>query len=321
VLFLEMLRPRVVTLLLAFFAIPLAVHGAFASFDARVPLGALALACAYVSATTANDLADVRIDRVNLPGVRPLASGRTTRSRMVLLHIAANALAVALGLLAAGVAGAAVMAASVLLNLAYSLPPFRLSWRTHLAHATLALGYVAVPSLLAHAILGMGYPPSDRGLTVGLVVLFWGRIVLKDFRDRRGDAEAGKVTLALRYGKPAVGWASAWAIVAGGALAIVGLGLDSWWSALPCAALLALALAMLARLVHAASHDDEQRAIALGARAGNGFLLCGLAAATLASSGAPPGVQAAALWVVAGLFLANVTGLSRRRGALQLAYR
>ena len=51
-----------------------------------------------------------------------------------------------------------------------------------------------------------------------LYLLFVGRIVLKDFRDREGDAAYGKSTFLLKCGKPATCLASFGAVCAGDAL-------------------------------------------------------------------------------------------------------
>jgi 4-hydroxybenzoate polyprenyltransferase len=56
-----------------------------------------------------------------------------------------------------------------------------------------------------------------------LYLLFAGRIVLKDFRDRVGDAAYGKPTFLLLYGKRATCLVSAGAICAGDALLVAAL--------------------------------------------------------------------------------------------------
>jgi len=67
---------------------------------------------------------------------------------LLILFGLASVLAVGLGWLISPLA-AAIMAVSVLLNVAYSLPPLRLSYRTMLAPLILAIGYVGVPFGLA----------------------------------------------------------------------------------------------------------------------------------------------------------------------------
>ena len=90
-----------------------------------------------------------------------------------------------------------------MIGIAYSLRPVRLSYRTYLAPLALAVAYVAVPYLLGAVATGRGLTPATPSLVGALYVLFVARIVLKDFRDREGDALYGKPTLLLRFGKDA----------------------------------------------------------------------------------------------------------------------
>jgi 4-hydroxybenzoate polyprenyltransferase len=120
-----------------------------------------------------------------------------------------------------------------------------------------------------------------------LYLLFAGRIVLKDFRDREGDAAYGKPTFLLKYGKRATCLVSAGAICAGDALLVAVLA-ERWW--LWVAALLqpyvASVMLMLYRLYLVNGRRDEQLAIGVGARMGNGLLATLLGILILANHGA-----------------------------------
>lgn len=160
-----------------------------------------------------NDLADEAIDRVNLPGVaaRPLVTGAGTRPELRLM--AAVAAAVALAASATiGRAAVAVLVAGLALSAAYSLRPVRLSDRGAVASLLLPAGYVAVPYLTGLLAVRTGVGSLDLLLLAGLYVGFVGRILLKDFRDVRGDALFGKRTFLVRHGRrwtcacSAVGW-------------------------------------------------------------------------------------------------------------------
>jgi 4-hydroxybenzoate polyprenyltransferase len=86
----------------------------------------------------------------------------------------------------------------------YSLRPVRLADRGAVASLVLPACYVAVPYLLG--VLAGHAPrlaPGTLFLLGGLYLGFIGRILLKDFRDVRGDALFGKRTFLVRHGR---GW-------------------------------------------------------------------------------------------------------------------
>jgi len=94
-----------------------------------------------------------------------------------------------------------VVAAGPVISGGYSLRPVRIADRGAAASLLLPAGYVAVPYLVG--ILGGrgSLRPGDLLLLGGLYVGFIGRIVLKDFRDVRGDALFGKRTFVIRHGR------------------------------------------------------------------------------------------------------------------------
>ena len=148
-----------------------------------------------------NDLADEAIDRVNLPDAgRPLVAGTSERSEMVRVALVSAGVAVAGGILLGPVA-VAVTLSGLVLSLAYSLRPVRLAERGALASLLLPAGYVAVPYLLGVLAARPIVWAADLVLLAGLYVGFIGRIVLKDFRDVRGDALFGKRTFLVRHGR------------------------------------------------------------------------------------------------------------------------
>jgi len=164
-----------------------------------------------------NDVADEAIDRINLPdGGRPLVTGTRDRADMVRIAVVAAATAVAASLLLGPVA-VTVTAAGLALSLAYSVRPVRLADRGAVASLLLPAGYVAVPYLLGVLAVRPVVRASDLVLLAGLYVGFIGRIVLKDFRDVRGDALFGKRTFLVRHGRRRTCAVSAWCWVLGAA--------------------------------------------------------------------------------------------------------
>jgi 4-hydroxybenzoate polyprenyltransferase len=290
-LFWQMLRYRVAVMLLLFLLLGAATGGDVAAHWAQLLLAAVALAVSYVSATTSNDLADEEIDRINHAGHRgrPLVTGEATRADMWRLFGCVSAVALAL-VAPLGLVAVAIMLISLAVNVAYSLPPLRLSYRTWLAPLVLAVGYVGVPFALGLAVVGGRPGPLTWWLGAACYCLFVGRIVLKDFRDREGDAKYGKPTLLLKYGKTATCVVSAVMVVAG-------LGL--LWLAGPAPAVLMLAPTVLIAavllqlwLLWRARRDREQLMIGVGAKLGNGALVILLGLMLLAQSGAAPDEQA-----------------------------
>jgi 4-hydroxybenzoate polyprenyltransferase len=192
-------RPAVVLLLAMFTATGAAQAG---QSQVSVPL-ALALMCVagfLLFSVACNDLADEAIDRINLPGKRPLAAGLLGRREFVVIGGAAGAVALAAGALI-GWRAVAVVTAGMAVSAGYSLRPVRLADRGAVASMALPACYVAVPYLLGVLAAG-GHPgPGALALLGGLYLGFTGRIVLKDFRDVRGDALFGKRTFLIRHGR------------------------------------------------------------------------------------------------------------------------
>lgn len=150
-----------------------------------------------------NDLSDAAIDRVNLPADRgrPLVTGAATGREMAAL--AGVGAVVALGVaVAVGPGALLVTAAGLLIGACYSLRPVRLADRGATAALVLPACYVAVPYLVGTlAVPGAAPTGRDWLMLVGLYAGFTGRILLKDFRDVRGDAMFGKRTFLVRHGR------------------------------------------------------------------------------------------------------------------------
>lgn len=167
-----------------------------------------------------NDLSDAPIDRQNLPhSNRPLVTGRANEREMK--TVAGTAAVVSIGAAALGgwpLLGLA--AGGLVLSLAYSLPPFRLAARGAVAALVLPGGYVAMPFLVGLMSVQTNVSLNDALLLAGLYVGFIGRILLKDFRDVRGDALFGKRTFLVRRGRRATCAVSAIFWTAGGALLV-----------------------------------------------------------------------------------------------------
>lgn len=317
-LYVTMLRFRVAAMVWLFMLLGAAFHDGLGGRSWTYGLAAVALGSCYVAATALNDVADEALDRVNHPGGsgRPLVSGEASPRQLRLLAAGAAAVAVAA---AAPLGGSALLLVAVSLAIAhaYSLPPFRFSYRTYLAPLVLGVGYVLVPYLLGVRAAGSEPGASDALFAAGLYGLFVARIVLKDFRDREGDRLHGRPTLLLRFGKDATCAVSAAALaVATGILA----------AALPLLAPLLVGLAatigwMLLTLWRAEEGRAEQVAIGIGARMGNGLLICVLGWLVLDGAGAPPAERLVFTLALTGLFAGSFVSLVRRPDAVVIGYK
>ncbi|QKW33011.1 UbiA family prenyltransferase [Actinomadura sp. NAK00032] len=202
-LLIRMARPPVIVLLALFTATGLAQagHGEDRVLLARafvVVFGFL------VFSVACNDIADVLIDRVNLPGDpgRPLVTGTAHRREMVVAGVTAAVLALAASLTLHWPA-IVVTVVGLAISANYSLRPVRLAARGVVAPLVLPACYVAVPYLTGVFAVRDTVRKGDLLLLAGLYVGFIGRILLKDFRDVRGDEMFGKRTFLVRHGR---GW-------------------------------------------------------------------------------------------------------------------
>jgi 4-hydroxybenzoate polyprenyltransferase len=175
----------------------------------------------------------------------------------------------AFGLLLGWYAGV-VITCLLLVDVVYSLRPVRISHRPYMVGITLTFGYVVGPFLIGLLSQGGDLKDIDQLLLFGLSLIFWGRIILKDFRDRVGDSAVGKETLLSRLGKANLLYASQLAIVLGLSVLCV--------SSLTLAAKIAVVIVggigiMLINQINTVPEgDEEQKLIGVSARMGNGAL-------------------------------------------------
>jgi 4-hydroxybenzoate polyprenyltransferase len=298
-----------------------AAHGPGLERPWALVLAALALASAFVAATAVNDVADEAIDRINHPpgAGRPLLAGDADADDLWRLHIAAAVLALAAAV-PVGWGAVALVGGSLAMGHAYSVPPVALSYRTWAAPAVLALGYVVIPYALGVTAAGGSLGRADVPLAAALVALVLAHLVLRDFRDRAGDARYGRPTVLLRFGKDATCLVSASALTAGGLLLLVSLH-----PPLPVGTILVALVAAvgwaLAMLYLAAPGHAEQVAIGIAARMGNGLLLTVLAWLVVTERGAPLAEQVAVTFLVAAAFAVGFVELVARPEQAVVGYK
>jgi 4-hydroxybenzoate polyprenyltransferase len=149
-----------------------------------------------------NDIADERIDAVNLAGDarRPLVARTGGRTEMLVIGIVSAVLALVMSV-TLGWAAVVVVATGLALSFSYSARPIRVADRGAFASLLLPACYVAVPYLVGHFAAVRSIRPADLTVLAGLYIAFIGRILLKDFRDVRGDTLFGKRTFLVRHGR------------------------------------------------------------------------------------------------------------------------
>jgi 4-hydroxybenzoate polyprenyltransferase len=298
-----------------------AFHDRLREFRWQYIAAILALGASYVVATCLNDIFDLDVDRINHPGARdrPLVTGEATQRQLIAVAIAVALIALLAGSVV-GVAGTILITVSLLLNVAYSVPPVRLCSRPLAAPLVLAFAYVVLPYGLGMVAAGLTPGSMDARVMGCFVVLFIGRMLLKDFRDRAGDAAFGKRTFLLTYGKPATLGVVLSCVLAGDALLLTVVPRNTVLL-LVVEGYFAGVLFQLYRLWRASERAAEQMAIALGARMGNAVVLTLLGSLLMSASGAAPVEVAVFVLALAGLFWFGFAYTSLRPQEALAAYR
>lgn len=306
------MRPPVLLLLVLYAACGLAQGGATGVAAMLRVLLVVAPFLAY--SAVVNDLADERIDRVNLPADarRVLVSGAAHRRQLWVVAALAAAVTV-LAALSLGWAALAVAAAGLAVSTAYSLGPVRLAERGILASLALPACYVAVPLLLGLLVGRGSVRAGDLPLLAALYIGFVGRIILKDFRDLRGDALFGKRTFLVRHGRVWTCRVSALCWVAAAVLLVSTRPGVTPAYVLTTAAGTAGALVLLRDLARDRGHRRDEWAISALAIVGRGLVLV-LAVDLAAPAAGWPAQLTAAVIVALASVLGRQAARMRRHG-------
>jgi 4-hydroxybenzoate polyprenyltransferase len=170
------------------------------SINLRLALVLPMLIAWYIHATTVNDFSDYQIDKINLKFEkdRPLLRGSLAPAALWRIHFA-SLLVVMILSLSFGIKAVILTICLLTTNYLYSIRPFRMSDRGIAAQFLLSFSYTYYPLVL-------GYWASSSSasfpwvLSLGLFNAFMARLLLKDFRDVKGDRTHGKLTFLLRHG-------------------------------------------------------------------------------------------------------------------------
>ena len=162
----------------------------------------------YLHAATSNDYADRKIDEVNLKGNknRPLVNRSITKRNLWIVHILAGVASLLLSLIY-GTTALLLTFVVLLMDYAYSFKPIRITDRGILSQLMLPIAYVLFPFSLGYWSVDT-VNPYPWLLLAGLYTGFIARLMLKDFRDVKGDKMFGKRTFLLRHGRLATCYVS-----------------------------------------------------------------------------------------------------------------
>lgn len=187
-------------------------------------LAAIVMAAWYINGSALNDYSDYEIDRINLKGDkdRPIVSGQASRKEVLQAAMITGSVAIVLSALLSWRHLLAVVVL-LILNVAYSVKPFQISRRGGLAPLILPVGYIVLPFSMGYFLLLPSIGDTLIILTAAYYSHFIGRIILKDYRDVKGDRQHGKLTFLLRRGNLAVCMVSGAAVTLGVVLTLYGL--------------------------------------------------------------------------------------------------
>jgi len=262
---LRLIRPRILATCYAIAFLGAVVAG---SITLKTILIGLVLILWYIHAASVNDYSDHHIDKINLKDAvdRPLITEDASVRQLWQINIVAGILAI-LASAIFGIQGVLFTIGMLVIDYMYSLKPLRISDRGILSQLLLAFAYVYFPFTL-------GYWSSQSSeaypwlVSIGLYLAFIARLLLKDFRDIKGDKQHGKMTFVLRHGVAATCLTSAifWFLalvficyasaVNAGLTAVLIIGLFQ-------------ALYLLKILANSSSKDSHERIVALIAKTAN----------------------------------------------------
>jgi 4-hydroxybenzoate polyprenyltransferase len=193
----------------------------------------------------------------------------------------------------------------------YSLRPVRVAARGVFAPLVLPACYVAVPYLIGVYAARGSLRRGDILLLAGLYVGFIGRILLKDFRDVRGDEMFGKRTFLVRHGR---GWtcrfsASCW--TAGTVMLVTAVRHPTVCLIAINTVCLAAALLLLRALSTERGPRRDERLVAAIAIIGRGTILVLLVHLSLTNAHWPPLWYAGMLAALAACTLGQAITMTR----------
>lgn len=214
-----LLKPRAAVTVLLFFLLGVAMGNGLSVFSYNYVFAIAAVLLSYVSANSINDIFDRKIDEVNKQFLtaKPLLDKSNNDKDLYIIFWVAVIFSL-LSTILVSYNLTLVIAVSILLSYLYSVPPIRLSATPLMAPFILTIAYVFIPywsGLLATRAIII---KDDILFILPFLFFFFGRIILKDFRDQNGDRLFGKKTFLIKYKKSATCLVSLLGIILGNIL-------------------------------------------------------------------------------------------------------
>ena len=170
-------------------------------------IGILVLILGFAFATIQNDIEDLPIDRINSPD-KALASGRLHLQEAINFNyiILISLLALSLYHFPHHIVPVLIMLS---VSWLYNKPPFILSRKPFMALIILGLMYSTVPLLYGYYLRNGEY----FGVSFLYLIICWfflrvSIVLLKDFKDSKGDREYGKKSFYSSFGTARTIWVS-----------------------------------------------------------------------------------------------------------------
>lgn len=189
------------------------VIGAAFTSTTAIPLSSILLLFtplffAYIAGATVNNLIDQKVDEINMPYM-PLQEGRISVNEARIFTVTFYILSIIISAII-GFKFLMVTLFFIFLSLAYSIPPLAFEKRGILGNISLGIVTILVPAYAGAVFISNSF---TQGMLfwetfLAYTLLFSIVIILKDFKDIKGDTIHGKKTFVVRVGKK-----NAWLIV------------------------------------------------------------------------------------------------------------
>lgn len=156
----------------------------------------------YINAVSINDLEDYKIDLLNKKNnqYKTLIKGELNRDNLITINIISLFLTLLFAFLINYYA-LIVIIITLIINYLYSLKYFRLSDNTYTAYFLLVIAYIFIPYILGMIVAKSIFNEKTILFLIPLSLLSLSALLLKDFKDQKGDLKYKKITFLLRYGK------------------------------------------------------------------------------------------------------------------------
>lgn len=164
-------------------------------------LASLSFFCCFLAGTVLNDIFGMDIDKLNMP-FRPLQSKRVTYKEALIFMIGTYIVGIGLSLFLTFKFFITVII-FVIGSIFYSLPPLSLEKKSFLAQLSLSIVSFFIPVYSGVVLVTDTFiiPSNLLTLFISFTLLYSFAIIIKDFKDIKGDKIGKKRTFVLHVGE------------------------------------------------------------------------------------------------------------------------